>query len=286
MLRFSILNFLALFLISCSSGCAYFQLESAMLNQKRKSIALVSSMTFMRITNTSTNAIIIIETSTSPKPKDTLISFSTAGSSSIIKHKKNATFILTAAHVCKVVYRQQISSIFPPYDPKNYKVMSSRINTIFDIEGKNHIAIPLVWNVKYDVCIMVTKRIDHPAINLSFRPPTHGQKIYYLGFPRGIGGGQFVPIFDGYYLGTKKIGRFSKRHKTAAYSIPIAPGSSGSAVIDEHGNLVGMLHSYYVRFDNLGLSATHEQLKELLDKADKFWAKKRDEFLKELNPSL
>ena len=62
--------------------------------------------------------------------------------------------------------------------------------------------------------------------------------------------------------------------------------SLGSAVIDEHGNLVGMLHSYYVRFDNLGLSATHEQLKELLDKADKFWAKKKDEFLKELNPSL
>lgn len=257
-----------------------------MLNQKRKSIALVSSMTFMRITNTSTNAIIIIETSTLPEPKDTIISYSSAGSSSIVKHKKNATFILTAAHVCNVVYRQQILSIFPFYDPKIYKVMSSRINTVFDIEGKKHIAMPLVWNTKYDVCIMATKRIDQPAINLSFRPPTQGQKIYYLGFPRSIGGGQFVPIFDGYYLGTKKIGGWRKRAKAAGYSIPIAPGSSGSAVIDEHGNLVGMLHSYYVRFDNLGLSATHEQLKELLDKADKFWAKKKVEFLKELNPSL
>ena len=56
-------------------------------------------------------------------------------------------------------------------------------------------AIPLVWNSKYDVCIMATKRIDQPAINLSFRPPTHGQKIYYLGFPRGIGGGSICSYF-------------------------------------------------------------------------------------------
>ena len=242
-------------------------------------------MTFMKITNTSTNAKLKIETATIAEKKDIIVSFSTVGSGSIIKHKKNATFILTAAHVCNIVYSQQISSIFPFYRPGTHELIFSRINMVYDVNGKPHIAMPLIWNPEFDVCIMVTERIEQPEINFSFQPPLYGQKVYYLGFPRGIGGGQFVPLFDGYYLGTRKISEWTKRAKSAGYSIPIAPGSSGSAVIDKNGNLVGMLHSYYVRFDNLGLSATHSQLKELFNKADEVWEIRKDEITKELDQS-
>jgi len=262
-------------------------MESAMLNQKRNSVGILKTVTFMRITETSTNASIQIDTSTQTRERiDLITSFITVGSGAIVKHEKNVSFILTAAHVCNIVYPKQISNVFPFYDPETYEIMFSRINMFHDIEGKSHIALPLVWNSKYDVCMMVTERIEQSSIRLARRTPTHGQKIYYMGFPRGIGGDQFIPIFDGYYIGTKTINDWTKRAPVAGYSVPIAPGSSGSSVLDGRGNIIGMLHSYYVRFDNLGLSATHEQLKELFDKADKFWAKKKDEFVKELNPSL
>ena len=278
-----LLSFLTLFLISCS-GCALFQMEGIMFNQKRKSVGIIVTQTFLRVTSkTQEPPDIKIETSTKTiEKKDLIISYRSSGSGSIVDHKNKVSFILTASHVCNIVYKEQIKSIFPFYNKKEYTAMWTRINKIYDIEGESHKAIPLVWSRHHDTCIMVSSKIDQPSLGLAWKPPFPGEKIYYMGFPRGIGGGKFVPMFHGYYVGEKGVTEWNNRAEVAGFSLPIAPGSSGSSVLDVNGNIVGMLHSYFPVFDNLGLSATHPQLKELFEKADEVWEIRKDEITKEL----
>ena len=132
----------------------------------------------------------------------------------------------------------------------------------------------------------VTPRVDQPALRLAFRAPYQGEKIYYMGFPKGIGGGNFIPTFAGYYIGEQNLDEWQNRDKVSGYSIPIAPGSSGSSVLNANGNIVGMLHSYYPRFGNIGLSATHGQLKKLFKSAEKGWKIKKNQILKRLEVDL
>ena len=282
MIRKLFTSTILLLIILAISGCACFQFEQKVLNSTRNSIGIIKTTTFLRITETSSISSILTGTSTAPTKIDIITSYDSVGSGSIVRHKGKVSFILTAAHVCKVVYDQQISSIFPFYDPKYFKIMFSNVNEIYDITGKKHIAKPLLWNVQYDVCLMVTKRIDQPALSFSIDPPTHGQKIFYLGFPRGLGGGTFVPIFEGFYVGKKKLTWTQRDAWAAAFTVPVAPGSSGSAVINHEGGLVGMIHSKYSNFGNLGLGATHEQLTELFERAEKYWEDRKEELTKEI----
>lgn len=279
----SLISLLSLFLISCS-GCALIQLDQMMLNHKRKSIGIIVTNTFLRVTSkTSTSASITIETSTQTlKKKDIITSFRSSGSASIVEHKNKFSFILTAAHVCTIAYEEQIKRIFPFYNEKEHDVMWSRTNKVYDIEGTDHIAVPLIWSPEYDVCIMVTNKINQPSLSLSWKPPFPGEKIYYMGFPRGIGGGSFIPMFTGRYIGHKQLGSWNKHQKIAGFTLPIAPGSSGSSVLDVNGNIIGMLHSYYPQFDNIGFSATHSQLKELFEKADEVWEIRKSEIARKL----
>ena len=72
----------------------------------------------------------------------------------------------------------------------------------------------------------------------------------------------------------------------AGYSVPIGPGSSGSAVLNIYGEVVGILHSYYPKFDNIGLGASHRQLQKLFEKADEVWEQRKESMLDRLEPWL
>jgi len=273
-----ILSFiLTFFLVSCSS-CALFNTEGFMFHQNRKSVGIISSHTFLRIST----RIPPIQTSTTATGT---ISFSTffrtSGSGAIVKHNKKTSFILTAAHVCTLAFDQQIEQIFPFYNRYKYKLKFSHLSEIYDVTGKKYPAIPLVWSKKFDTCIMVVPKIDQPALNLALDPPYTGEKIYYMGFPRGIGGGKFVPAFEGYYLGMMSIKR-GNRGGVAGYSVPTAPGSSGSAILNIYGNIVGMVHSYFPSFKHIGLSATHRQLKKIFEEADKAFETRKEHIYDEL----
>jgi len=277
-----ILGFILIcFLVSCSS-CALFNTEGFMIHRKRKSVGIISSHTFLRIST----RLPPIQTSTTATGT---ISFSTfynsSGSGAIVKHNKKTSFILTAAHICTLAFDQQIKHIFPFYNRYNYKLKFSHLSEIYDITGKKYPAVPLVWSKKFDTCIMVVPKIDQPALSLALNPPYAGEKVYYMGFPRGIGGGRFVPAFEGYYLGALSIKR-GKRGAVAGYSVPIAPGSSGSSILNIFGDIVGMVHSYYPSFEHIGLSATHRQLKKLFEEADKAFEIKKEYIYDELEAWL
>jgi len=172
--------------------------------------------------------------------------------------------------------------MFPFFNPEKHKFFWYNESQIYDIAGETFAAIPLVWNKSFDICIMVTPRLQPPALELSLLPSFPGERVYYMGFPRGIGGGKFVPIFEGFFLGEKRS-FMDKNIWMYGYSFPIAPGSSGSAVLNSEGDLVGMIHSYQPKFDNIGYGATHKQIKTTLKIADEIYKNEKKTFHKELN---
>ena len=206
-------------------------------------------------------------TSTSTTPIVFTNSYSTSGTGTVVKHNEKTSFILTAAHVCTLAYENQIRSVFPFYDESHYDKIFTKASTFFDTKGRPHKAFPFAVNKSYDLCVMVTKKIDTPAIDVSLYPPVPGNKVYYMGFPRGIGGGAVVPAFSGFFSGTMK-NRSATGVDVTAYSVPVAPGSSGSSIVNIFGEIVGVIHSYIPAFDNIALSAPHSKIVEILEKSD------------------
>jgi len=267
-------------LLSCS-GCATPEKAGTMIHKKRNSIGLISSKTFITITTKpflSTTSTTSIKFSTS---------YSTSGTGTVVRHNEDTSFVLTAAHVCTLAYERQVQTVFPFYNKEQYEKAFLKLNVIYDVNGKGHPAIPLVWSKAYDICIMVSLKIPQPALKIAIKAPFTGEKSYYMGFPRGIGGGPFVPAFDGYYLGEMRT-RGMQMGLVSGYSFPIAPGSSGSAVLNSSGDIIGVIHSYIPAFGNIGMSATYGQVEELFKEADKAFGSRRDMIvrrLKEMQPN-
>ena len=260
--------FLALFSVSCSS-CAHLRPDGALIGEKRQSVGVIYSRTFLMIstkpgfTGTSTTPIVFSN------------AYATSGTGTVVKHNKKTSFILTAAHVCTLAYENQVRSVFPFYDPSLYDKVFSKASVFYDTKGKPHKAYPFAVNKAYDLCIMIAKRIEVPAVKVSPSPPIEGEKVYYMGFPRGIGGGTVVPAFTGYFSGTMK-NRSSTGKDVTAYSVPVAPGSSGSSIRNIFGEIVGVIHSYIPAFDNIALSAPHLKVVEMLEESEKQYDSLKD----------
>ena len=83
-----------------------------------------------------------------------------------------------------------------------------------------------------------------------------GQSITNLAAPYGIFGNQSIIIFNGFFSGTKE--------NNHVYSIPAAPGSSGSPIF--HNNkLIGLIHSTDRRFNHISYGTSLHIIRDLID---------------------
>jgi S1-C subfamily serine protease len=170
-----------------------------------------------------------------------------AGSGVIVKHKKQRSFILTAGHICA------------KHKNINPETQSFRI-FVKDIDNSVYEATVEDLNDIIDACIISTKQIDKNHVQLSNFPPKIGDTVFNLAAPYGIFNYNVFPIFRGIYSGVLPVD--NKRH--ALYTIPSAPGSSGSPIFNSDGYLIGMIFAGTSRIENLALSVTYEQLRYYL----------------------
>ena len=241
------------------------------LRKAKKSVVKIDGKTSIKFTSTSTSIPYIS------------IDFRSTASGSVIKHYKDLTMILTAAHVCGVVYDQQLrmfSSVIGS-DYKTKRIDISTKLTVSDIEGRVFDAIQIFAKKRSDTCVIITKRIPQTTLKIALQEPDIGEKAYNIGLPHGIWGINFIPIFDGRFLGhfyTK-----NDRGKNACYSIPGAAGQSGSPIINSFGDVTGMIHSVYRRYNHLSLSSTLEQIKYVVDQGSKRLESRYKKYYKSLN---
>ena len=170
----------------------------------------------------------------------------------IVKRTNEGSEILTAGHVCDtndLVGAIALQGIKVYIDlsvmARNGEIFKTKVMRI---------------DPTIDSCIVKAPTMTRwRAIKIRKKPPEFGEKFYNLASPLGVATSELIPILEGRYSGLVNFHR-------AAYTIPAAPGSSGSPVFDKRGHLVGMIHSVYRRFPILSFSPSHEKLIDFLER--------------------
>jgi len=141
--------------------------------------------------------------------------------------------------------------------PKPAKVLQRAEHvTVYDADGIKHAAEVLKVDIPNDLCLL---RVDHlrgRAIVLARRSPIKHARIYSVGAPMGVWSPSAAVVVEGRYSG--------RANDDAVYTMPAAPGSSGSPITNSRGQLVGMVSrglspSWHVVFSPT-LEAIHEFL--------------------------
>jgi hypothetical protein len=244
---------------ACSSCVtnSYFFGEGNLFRNKRRSFIKINTLTKVAVVKTSTS-------NPSHVVEDYQIELRSTASGVILGHYNDVTLVATSAHVCSMQFGKQINFFIPGYDPNhpNWHMLERPSFVLNDLNGDTRIAVRLKLDYSSDLCMLVSKKINMPKIDISHHNPLVGEKYYNIAAPHGIWGKKLVPLLEGRYTG--RIKSPFTGAPSYMFTIPAAGGSSGSPIVNWYGDLVGLIHSAYGKFNHISMAATNDQLSVLL----------------------
>jgi S1-C subfamily serine protease len=184
------------------------------------------------------------------------------GSGAVIATNSIGVFILTAEHVCRKMDKkvaQMFGNILIPQKiRKKKKIRTKKKMHVHTFMGDKSIADIVAMDEELDTCILFAKRLSVKPLKRYYGELDVGEKYYNIASPLGSAETKFVPLLEGRFLGN--YNRF-----TTSFSIPAAPGSSGSPIIDGRGRLVGVLHSVIRGFHHVTFASDITLLNRFID---------------------
>lgn len=175
------------------------------------------------------------------------------GSGSVVKHGKDYSMVLTAAHVCRVDPSASVMfSILKP--TAKFRALS--------VNGKSYSAtVEKMLNTRSgDLCLLKAAPIPVPALRVAKHSAVPIKTYHNFAAPMGIFSPNMVPHFSGHYAGDAKF----PDGDVSVYSFPLTGGSSGSPVVNEYGELLGVVHTYRRGFPHLAICTTHDVVRKFL----------------------
>jgi len=172
------------------------------------------------------------------------------GSGFVVKTTYKGSYVMTAAHVCLAAAKYR-------NDPK-YKIKTKlKVETL---SGRYFNARIVDYNSKIDACMMFVQDLvtDVETVAVADTSPKEGDKVFNIASPYGIHEYNIVPLFEGRFAGRSQYDDM--------YVFPAAPGSSGSMILNEKGELIGLLHSVYVRMQVVVLSVRYDDLRQFIER--------------------
>ena len=160
----------------------------------------------------------------------------------VVYNTPNGSLALTANHVCK---------------PSSAHVKQILILTTLSGEEYEAKILERDSERQNDICLLYAEDLDKPPVKIALNKPLPGAKLFNIAAPAGIFNKGMVPILEGRYNGVSF-------HDCAMYSIPAAPGSSGSMVLNNNFELVGLIHSLHIKFPTITLGPRFEVISNFI----------------------
>ncbi len=150
------------------------------------------------------------------------------------------TYVLTADHFCENFEELSITTT---------TLNLGSILTIYDIQGNQWDAEIVLQDSSKDLCLIETDMPISREISVADSMPKIGDQVHSIASPLGIGGNSSAPHFNGQFSGCDGF--------TCYFTIPAAPGSSGSLILDDRGEIVGMtqMATHYMQNVAMGVGA-------------------------------
>ena len=172
------------------------------------------------------------------------------GTGIIVESNEEESWAISAGHVC-----------YP--EPNDNLVMMNDVWLLmgFNTDGDYEPVFMVGLDQKNDVCVFRIPMGNLPAVPLASSMPNIGEKVWLGAYPLGVYNPGHVPFFEGYYAGILD-GR-------ASYTIPVTGGASGGGVVNDKGELLGVVSMAIEGFENITLVSKLENVQTLLDVAKK-----------------
>jgi S1-C subfamily serine protease len=178
---------------------------------------------------------------------------SSKGSGIVAGHGTGISYIMTAAHVCEHMVYPGVLVDGIPYTYDYFSNVS-----IVDNTGKIRSATVADIDIENDLCLLMTRGIWAPAIPIAHAPVARGERVLNMAAPLGIFSPGMVLTFDGLYSGDDITG-------DSFFTIPAWPGSSGSPVLNEDGEILSIIHSATPTFPNIALGSNLDDVQRLME---------------------
>lgn len=160
-----------------------------------------------------------------------------SGSGVIINREENFSFVLTAGHICNAAHQ----------DPDLIRV------TNFEGDAQPARILKVVQNETIDLCLLAaTNSPNSFPIKISIRKPQSGDTIYNLSAPMGLFKPNLIPFFQGFYIGDND--------SMSIFSLRSIGGMSGSMLLNDNYELIGILSGYHRRFDSITYGSSHQNI--------------------------
>jgi hypothetical protein len=142
----------------------------------------------------------------------------------------------------------------------NYHVVEGATIAECEVNGSNfryEIEGYVAADRDLDLILLKVKGLNRPKVLMASNPVSPGDPIYVIGSPLGLS----ATISDGIVSGLRAANGFQR----IQISAPISPGSSGGAVFNDTGELIGIAVSTYLKGQNLNFAIPISYLKILLE---------------------
>jgi S1-C subfamily serine protease len=179
------------------------------------------------------------------------------GSGAVIKHVLNKTYVLTAAHVCS--HPRTDTRIVGHKEITVHLVPSAIVR---DVSGNDRFAKIFALDVKNDLCILeVNGKFGHPLPVAKKMPPLPSL-VFSYGAPLGINHPGMVLFYTGYSAGPHYDDNYERT--TYFYTLVIRGGSSGSSIINNEGEIIGVVHTAIVGLQKMAIAANLKSIRSIL----------------------
>ena len=200
------------------------------------------------------------------KMSDALCEFTTysTGSAIAIDYEENRLKILTAYHVCGEVTEEAISLI---YQKKNGEYDYPHFNLIASFYGKDYIAEIIDYDIENDICLLeIESEFAYKAkkIKVAKNKPKLGETLYTISSPQSIHSNTTRFHFHGAFAGCDARNIYPSDF--CYFSIPAAPGSSGSGVFNRDGELISLISITLDTFPEISAGPRQYFIERLIQK--------------------